>query len=177
MLTTRALQAPVKRPAAPFSSKSSTLGAIASPPVAPAATQVPKAAQQADPVRKLSFYFGLAFVFVVFGVLPELTYYVTGLNTYLIYWVAPAAILGALFTGGLRRTLQYRAAWYWIAFFVWMVVGIPFSYWRGGSIANYLRLHPGVHDNAVRGRGFGHQLGRSPGSFLYHWNGWASSIS
>jgi hypothetical protein len=136
MLTTRALQAPVKRPVVPFSSKSPTVGAVTSPPVAPVATQVPKATESADPVRKLSFYFGLAFVFTVFGVLPELTYYVTGINTYLIYWVAPAAILGALFTGGIRRTLQYRAAWYWIAFFVWMVVGIPFSYWRGGSTQN-----------------------------------------
>ena len=47
-------------------------------------------------MRKLAFYFGLAFVFVVFGVLPELMYYITGMNTYLIYWVAPAAILGAV---------------------------------------------------------------------------------
>jgi len=94
-------------------------------------------------VRKLAFYFGLAFIFVEFGVLTELTYYVTGISTYLIYWVAPGAILGALFTGGLRRTLQNRAAWYWIAFFIWLLVGLPFSSWRGGStglIYDYTRV-------------------------------------
>jgi O-antigen ligase len=63
-------------------------------------------------------------------------YYFTGRNTYVIYLVGSAAILGALTTGGLRRTFQNRAAWYWVAFFVWMVVGIPFSSWKGDSINN-----------------------------------------
>ena len=84
----------------------------------------------------MAFYFGLALVFMVFGVVPELMYYFTGRNTYVIYLVGPVAILGALTTGGLRRTFQNRAAWYWVAFFVWMVVGIPFSSWRGDSTGN-----------------------------------------
>ena len=139
MLTTRALQPPVRPLTAPFPSPS-RLDALADPGIAPEATSVKppnppirEDSQQSNPVRKLSFYFGLAFIFAVFGVVPELAYHFTGTNTYLIYWVAPAAILGALITGGIRRTFQYRAAWYWMAFFVWMVVGIPFSYWRGGS--------------------------------------------
>ncbi len=96
-----------------------------------------------NPVRKLSFYFGLAFVFVVFGMLPELLTYVLGMNTYVIYLVAPGALLGALETGGVLRTLKYGAARYWVAFFVWMVISVPFSFWQGGSTSDvylYLRV-------------------------------------
>src|SRR5579872_6658509 len=134
MLTTRALRPPVKQPAAPLPLKPSPLGPAARPLVQEEPTST---------VRTVTFYFGLAFIFVVFGVLPELVYYVTGINIYLIYWVAPAAILGAVINGGLRRTFQSRAAWYWVAFFVWMVIGVPFSYWKGGSyngIYDYSRV-------------------------------------
>lgn len=133
MLTTKALQAPVKRPAASFSYKPPPVAAVSSAPVTSAGSPVPEDSHQATAIRKLAFYFGLAFVFTIFGVLPELIYYVSGLNTYVIYWVAPVAILGAVITGGIGRTFRSRAAWYWIGFFLWMIVGIPFSYWRGGS--------------------------------------------
>jgi hypothetical protein len=89
--------------------------------------------QQGNPLRKLSFYFGLAFLFSSFAVLPEFLYYVTGVNTYLIYLIAPAAILGGLISGGVRRTFRYHAAWYWLAFFLWMIIATPFSTWKGGS--------------------------------------------
>jgi O-antigen ligase len=73
--------------------------------------------------------------FVLFAVLPELVYYVTGSNTYLLYFFFPPAVIGAFITGGLRRTLRFRASWLWIAFFAWMILATPFSYWKGGSIA------------------------------------------
>jgi O-antigen ligase len=142
MLTTRALQPPVRKPAAPLPAKS-PVGPVAGPPAPPAGFAAQQDAQQTSTVKTLSFYFGLAFIFVVFGVVPELMYYVTGINTYLIYFVAPAAIVGAVINGGLRRTFQSRTAWYWVAFFVWLVIGIPFSYWKGGSygaIYDYSRV-------------------------------------
>ena len=86
------------------------MGAVINPRVAPSGPPGGEEPQQTNPVRKLSFYFGLAFILVVFGVVPELAFYFTGHNTYLIYWVAPIAILGALITGGIRRTFQHRAA-------------------------------------------------------------------
>jgi hypothetical protein len=43
-------------------------------------------------------------------------------------------MFGVLTTGGLRRTLRYGAARYWLLFGAWMVVALPFSSWRGGSI-------------------------------------------
>ena len=80
---------------------------------------------------------------MVFGVIPELMFYLTGTNTYVLYLVAPAAILVALINGSLRRTFQNRAAWYWVGFWVWMVVCIPFSSWKGesyGLVVTYARV-------------------------------------
>ncbi len=140
MLTTKALQAPASRPAAPLSNKPPALGTIASSPVAP---EAPATSQKSVRSSNLAFYFGLALIFTVFGVLTELMFFVTGMNTYLIYVVAPAGILAAFITGGVQRTFQSRAAWYWIGFSLWMMVGIPFSFWTGGSWAtfyNYVRV-------------------------------------
>jgi O-antigen ligase len=95
-------------------------------------------AQQSNPLRKVAFYFGLGLLFVQFAVLPELIYYITGSNTYLLYFFFPPAVIGAFITGGLRRTLRFRASWLWIAFFAWMVLATPLSYWKGGSTARVI---------------------------------------
>lgn len=96
-----------------------------------------------DPFRKAAFYSSLALLFVRFAVLPEVIYYVTGVNTYLLYLVAPLAILGALMAGGVKRTFRHPAPYLWVAFFAWMILSTPFSSWQGGSferIAGYGRV-------------------------------------
>src|SRR5690242_6161567 len=65
--------------------------------------------QTSSAVRKIALGFGLALIYVRFAVLPEFLFYFTGVNTYLLYLLAPPAVLGLLFTGGLRRTLRARA--------------------------------------------------------------------
>jgi len=95
-------------------------------------------AWESHPIRKISLYFCLASLFLRLSVLPELILYVTGVNTYLLYIVAPPAILSALLMGSVRRTFQSRAAYYWVAFFVWMVLATPFSTWPGGSAGRVL---------------------------------------
>jgi len=110
---------------------------------APPATSAPVADRQArlaredawetHPIRKLSLYFCLAALFLRLSVLPEVILYVTHVNTYLLYLVAPPAILSTLLMGGVRRTLQARAPYYWLAFFAWMILATPFSSWPGGS--------------------------------------------
>ena len=87
----------------------------------------------ANPLQKFAFYMGLATLFVRVSVIAELILYVTGTSTYLLYFVGVPAILGCLFTGGIQRTFRHRAAIWWVAFFVWMVVAIPFSSWMGSS--------------------------------------------
>ena len=76
--------------------------------------------------------------------LPELLAYLTHTNTYLLYLVGPPAIGGALLTGAVRRTLRHRSAYYWMAFFVWMLLAAPLSDWKGGSfhrVFDYSRVN------------------------------------
>jgi O-antigen ligase len=108
-----------------------------------AAVPVIADAWESHPVRKLSLYFCLATLFLRLSVLPELIAYITHVNTYLLYLAAPPAILSALLMGSVRRTFQARAAYYWAAFFAWMVLAIPFSSWPGGSagaVLSYARV-------------------------------------
>jgi len=86
------------------------------------------------PIRKISLYFCLAALFLRVSVLPELINYVTHANTYLLYLVAPLAIVSTLLKGGVQRTFRSRASWYWAGFFAWMALAAPFSSWPGGSI-------------------------------------------
>jgi len=90
-------------------------------------------AWETHPIRKISLYFCLAALFLRLSVIPELILYVTHVNTYLLYLVAPPAILSALLMGSVRRTFQSRASYYWVAFFAWMILATPFSSWPGGS--------------------------------------------
>ena len=94
------------------------------------------------PFRKSAFRFGLAVVFTFFSVLPDLIFNRTGVNIYLLYVIGPPAILGVLLTRGIRRTFRYRAPYYVVAFFAWMILATPFSSWPGGSVqclANFSR--------------------------------------
>lgn len=133
MLSTRA------RPASVGLTASPPARIAAHPDASPAAKTSPTVAAVTDPqasslVRKIAFGFALALIYVRFAVLPEFLFYFTGVNTYILYLLAPPALLGLLFTGGLRRTLRAPAAWYWIGFFAWMILATPFSSWRGGSL-------------------------------------------
>lgn len=90
----------------------------------------------ADSFRKLAFRAGLGMLFVMMAVLPELLSSLLHTNTYLLYFVAPPAILGVAFTGGLGRTLRHRPAQLWICFFCFMAISVPFSSWKGDSVHN-----------------------------------------
>jgi O-antigen ligase len=83
--------------------------------------------------RKFAFYFGLGLIFLRFSMLHELLAQVFEVNLYPLYVLGPPAILGVLFSGGIRRTFRARAAWCWTAFFAWMALATPFSIWKGGS--------------------------------------------
>lgn len=89
--------------------------------------------------RRLGFYIALAYVFTRFSLIHELFTYVLGHRPYLVLLLAPPAMLSVLLTGGLRRTLQARPAYYWCAFAVWLVAATPFSFWRTGAI-NYMEF-------------------------------------
>jgi O-antigen ligase len=118
---------------------------VAQDPVLRQASGKPPAldAYASSPIRKVAFYFGLAFLFERFGVLSEVLYNLIGTSGYILYIIGPPAILCTIATGGLRRGFRYRAPYYWMAFFGWMLLATPFSYWQGGSfarVASYSRF-------------------------------------
>jgi O-antigen ligase len=87
-----------------------------------------------DPLRRLAFRANLGLLFVMVAVLTELLATILHVNTYILYVVAPPAIFGVVFTGGLGRTLRYRPAQLWLGFFCCMMISVPFSSWMGDSV-------------------------------------------
>ena len=73
-------------------------------------------------------------LFVRMTVLPELLFSFLHVNTYLLYVVGPPAMLGALVTGAIGRTLRHRTTWMWLGFCACMLMSLPFSSWKGGSL-------------------------------------------
>jgi O-Antigen ligase len=114
------------------------------PPVFAAAEEVPALApvawessqdraQRQNPLRKVALYATLGFLFLRLTAVSEILTYYTHAKFYLLYLFAPLAIFGMLTTGGFGRTFRHNAARYWVAFFVWMLLATPFSFWKGNS--------------------------------------------
>ncbi len=98
---------------------------------------------EANPFRRFFLFCALATLFIRLSVLPEVIAYLTNVNTYLLYFVAPPALVGVVLMGGIRRIFRSKASLLWMAFFAWMVIATPFSSWRGGStqrVLDYARV-------------------------------------
>ena len=93
---------------------------------------------ESDPAVRIAFYGGLIFLFLRLGAVPEILYSLFNTSTPILYVVAAPAFLGALFAGGVIRTLRSSAAKFWLLFFAWMIVAAPFSSWISGSVARVL---------------------------------------
>lgn len=91
------------------------------------------AAEYRDPLQRLAFHFGILLIFLRFSMLHEAMTVLLGTNLYLLYAFGAPALLGVLFSGGLRRVFRYRTAWYWTAFLLWLGLAVPFSVWKGDS--------------------------------------------
>ena len=87
-------------------------------------------------LRRITFYFGLVAIFIRFSAIHEALASLLG-QLYLLYLVLPPAIVGIVATGGIRRTLQATSSRYWMAFLLWISLSAVFSYWRGGSFAEW----------------------------------------
>jgi O-antigen ligase len=85
--------------------------------------------------RRFALFFGLILVFLRVSLLNQIAAQLLGFNNYLLYIFGPPAILGLLLTGGIGRTFKMRTSLYWMAFLGWMIIDVPFSSWRGGSLA------------------------------------------
>ena len=133
MLTNRATQPPSRPPAKP------TVPLAFSPPALQPRSATPlTVAPQVGSLQDLAFWSALGLLFLRLSVIPELVFSFTGVNTYLLYLFVPSAILGAIATGAIGRTLQFRAARLWVAFFIWMLLATALSSWVGGSVQRVL---------------------------------------
>lgn len=102
----------------------------------------PREREEGGSIRKIGFYFALAFVFARFSFVHEILSYFSGFDLHLITLVGVPAVILVVIGGGIRRTLVSRTAFYWLAFALWLVLATPFSSWRGGSaglVSGYLK--------------------------------------
>jgi O-antigen ligase len=87
-----------------------------------------------ETVRKIAFYLTVALVFIRNSQLHELITYRFNFNSYLLFVVGVPAILGLFISKSAGRPFRFPQAYLWMAFSVWIVVIIPFSIWKGGSL-------------------------------------------
>jgi hypothetical protein len=105
-------------------------------PPAQAATASAEQGEAHEPLHVVALYAGLAMLVLRMAVVPEALFHLLGFNTYLLYVVAPPAIVGALATGAVVRAFSHRSAWLWLLFMLWMTLAVPFSSWKGGSVGH-----------------------------------------
>jgi O-antigen ligase len=93
-------------------------------------------------LQALCFSCALALVFLRFSYLHETFAVLTGVNAYVLYIFAPIALLGVIANGGVQRTLRQTPGICWLGFVAWILLAVPFSSWRGGSlihVVTYMR--------------------------------------
>lgn len=94
-----------------------------------------QANETANPLRNIAFRMATVLIFIYFSCIHQLLTYVLHVNLYLLYLFGVPTLLGVVLVGGVQRTLRARPAICWTVFAAWMVVGVPFSTWPGGSLA------------------------------------------
>jgi O-antigen ligase len=101
-----------------------------------------KSNRKSHRLRSFGFHCALALIFLRYSFLSDFFTYLTGKETYVLYIFGPPALLAFLASGGMTRTFREKGPKFWLAFTVWMCLGVPFSIWRGNSTQlalNYVR--------------------------------------
>jgi O-antigen ligase len=109
-------------------------------PSAPATFQTPARKRWLglvnQPLRITGYYLGLIYAFIIFSQFHELLTMALGVETHILILVGVPMILLVLAGDGLRNTLRWTAAKFWVGYSLWMVVALPFSSWRGASVTS-----------------------------------------
>jgi O-Antigen ligase len=87
-----------------------------------------------NPLRKVAYYVALIYTFTVFAQLHQLVGMAVGFDTHMLIIIGVPMVLLVLMSEGVQRTVRWRAAQYWVAFSVWMIIALPFSIWKGASL-------------------------------------------
>ena len=91
-------------------------------------------ADEANSFRRLGVFLLLAYAFVRFSFLSEIANHITGYRPFLVQALGLPAAVFMLISGGLRRSFRARPAFYMVGLMFWLLLAIPFSFWRGGSV-------------------------------------------
>lgn len=94
----------------------------------------------AAPVRNLAGLSAILVIFYQFSNIAELLATVTGVNFKLIYPLTFLAVIAVLATGAVQNAIHHRSIVFYLLFVAWMILGVPFSTWIGGSFGA-LRLY------------------------------------
>lgn len=97
-----------------------------------------------SPLRLIAFRLGLVLIFLRISSFHQAQAFLMHVNLKLLYVVAVPAILGTVLCGGIQRSLRAKPAYCWIGYWVWMLLAVSTSVWRGASFAYaeiYLRTN------------------------------------
>jgi O-antigen ligase len=95
---------------------------------------VSPALRPAGNVPRLGLYLLLCYLFVVFGRLPDMLSMTFHSSFFLAVSLWAFLLLAIFLSGNVRRPFDALAGRLLILLFLWLIVCIPFSYWRSGSL-------------------------------------------
>jgi O-antigen ligase len=90
--------------------------------------------EASDPIRSITFAFGLGLLVIRFSMLNQMLHVVLHFNPLLMYVFEIPVLIGLVLSGGIWRSFRGRPAYYWTAYGIWMAAVSPFSTWRSGSL-------------------------------------------
>jgi hypothetical protein len=91
--------------------------------------------QDQTPATLLGFPIALVYVLALFSLSTELGMILLGVKPYITWITGPIGMMAAFASGNLLRSLKPGPGRWLILFTVWMILAIPFSIFRGGSLA------------------------------------------
>ena len=109
-------------------------GGAEAAPVAPPAGAATLDNEINNPLRIFSFQLALALVFFRVSAFHQAQTMLMHVNLKLLYVVGIPAILGTILCNGVQRAFRKSPAFYWTAYWVWMVAACSTSIWPGDSI-------------------------------------------
>lgn len=87
------------------------------------------------PMRRMGFYAVMWFVFIRFSLISEIMTEIMGARAFMVMFFGPPTIVLCILSGGLIRTFRTKQAVFYGSYLLWLVLTIPFSVWKGGTVS------------------------------------------
>src|SRR5687768_5589426 len=88
------------------------------------------AVSSAGPMSSVGLLLLVLFLFLSYSRLTD-TFFTTGS---IVFTISIVALCISIATGGVQRAVFCRIGFWLCAFTVWLLLAVPFSFWRGGSV-------------------------------------------